>query len=362
MNSATTSKRFLVMAGGTGGHVYPALSLAKELQGRGHLVDWLGTKAGIEARLVPEAGISLHTIDVFGIRGKGVKTLLAAPLNLVRALFQARGEIRKIGPSVVVGFGGFASGPGGLAAKLLRIPLVIHEQNARAGTTNKLLAWMATRVLSGFPGALRKSVVVGNPVRTELVSIPSPSERASSKSGPLRILVLGGSLGATFLNDNVAKAIATADLSQSVVVKHQTGARWLSQCEEAYRKSGVKAEILPYIENMVEAYSWADVIVCRSGAMTVSEVAVVGIPALFIPFPYAIDDHQAANAAWLVDSGVARMRRQAELTPRVFGDELKHLLRPREELANLGEAARKIAIGDAARRISDVCEELANVA
>lgn len=360
--SSSSKASFLIMAGGTGGHVYPALSVATELQSRGHQVSWLGTRRGIEARLVPDAEIPLHEIQVSGIRGKGLKATLKAPINLLRALIQSRRLINQESPKVVVGFGGFVAGPGGVAAKICRVPLLIHEQNARAGTTNKLLAKMANRVLAAFPGALPDAQVVGNPIRRELTELESPDQRSSKKKGPLKLLVVGGSLGATFLNDSLARALASVDQSQRPVVRHQCGERWLEECRGAYAVANVEAEVLPYIEDMAEAYAWADFIVCRAGAMTVSEVAAAGVPALFVPFPFAIDDHQTANARWLVDQGAARLVQQSELSPERMQREIERFLRPREELAEMGCKARAVAITNATDRITEVCEEMANVA
>lgn len=364
MNTPVTSARklFLIMAGGTGGHVYPALSLAHELRSRGHDVAWLGTSKGIEKRLVPAADIQLYEIDVFGIRGKGIIEKLKAPLSLLRALLQSRKVVRSLSPNAMVGFGGFVAGPAGVAARLCSVPLIIHEQNARAGTTNKLLARLAQRVLAAFPNALPNAEVVGNPVRAEMIQLESPLARAENKTGPIRLLVVGGSLGAKFLNDALAKALALIDSQARPLVKHQCGERWLAECEQAYQAAGVEAEILPYIDNMADAYSWADFLICRAGAMTVSEVATVGVPALFVPFPFAIDDHQTANADWLVDQGGARVVQQSQLTPEKMKAEIEFFLESRQNLAAMAEKNRAAAITDAASRISNICEELANVA
>lgn len=362
MSSASEPKRFLIMAGGTGGHVYPALSVASELESRGHSVFWLGTHKGIESKLVPAAKIPLHEIQVTGIRGKGIKASLKAPLNLVRALAQSHRVIKKLSPKVVVGFGGFVAGPGGVAAKFARIPLVVHEQNARAGTTNKWLARIATKVLAAFPGALKAAAVVGNPIRGELVGAEVSPSADKLKQGRLNMLVIGGSLGATFLNNTIAKALSLIDEDDRPFVKHQCGERWLDDCSNVYAAEHVDAEVLPYIEDMANAYQWADFLVCRAGAMTVSEVAAAGVPALFVPFPYAIDDHQTANARWLVDGGAARLVQQSELTPERMKQEITFLLKSGEQLGEMGFKARALAITNATEQIANVCEELANVA
>lgn len=355
-------KSFLIMAGGTGGHVYPALSLASELRIRGHDVAWLGTSKGIEKRLVPEAGIPLHEIDVFGIRGKGVVDKLKAPFNLLRALLQSRRVVRACSPDAMIGFGGFVSGPGGVAAKLCSVPLIVHEQNARAGTTNKLLARIAQRVLTAFPAALPNAELVGNPVRTELIQLDPPAARAESKAGPIRLLVIGGSLGAKFLNEAIAQALALISPESRPLVKHQCGKRWLEECQAAYESAGVDAEVLPYIDDMADVYSWADFMICRAGAMTVSEVAAVGVPALFVPFPFAIDDHQTANANWLVDQGGARVVQQSQITPESMKTEIEFFLESRQNLLTMAKKSRAAAVTDSTSRISDICEELANVA
>ena len=362
MNTHSASKHFLVMAGGTGGHVYPALSIAGGLIEKGHEVSWLGTKKGIESRLVPSAGIPLHCIDVTGLRGKGAAALLKAPLNLLRSLFQARKIIRTLQPDAVLGFGGFASGPGGLMSRLCGIPLLIHEQNARAGTTNKLLSRFATKVFTAFPNTLAKAEVVGNPVREDLTTLDTPEMRAKERSGPIRMLVLGGSLGATFLNETVAKALAGMVKDERPQVLHQCGERWLENCQQSYAEAGVDADAVAYIEDMASAYRWADFVVCRSGAMTVSEVAAVGIPAMFVPFPHAIDDHQTANAQWLAEGSAATVVQQSDLSPTRMQREIQRFLTSRETLASQGSKIREKAFAQATHRLIVCSEELAHVA
>ncbi|WHI52252.1 undecaprenyldiphospho-muramoylpentapeptide beta-N-acetylglucosaminyltransferase [Microbulbifer sp. MLAF003] len=295
-------KKFLVMAGGTGGHVFPALAVAKALHDQGASVEWLGTERGIEARLIPEADIPLHFIRVEGVRGKGKLALLKAPLQIIRAVSQARAVIKKVQPDLVLGFGGFATGPGGVASRVCGVPLIIHEQNAVAGTTNRLLSRIANRVLEAFPSGLPGAVQVGNPVRSEIASLPEPQLRIGTES-PLRLLVLGGSLGAVAINELVPRAIAQLPISLRPQVVHQSGERHLDLAQEAYRTAGIEAEVVPFISDMAEAYSAADLIICRAGALTVSEIAAAGVGAIMVPFPFAIDDHQTRNGEWLQSAG-----------------------------------------------------------
>ncbi len=289
----------LIMAGGTGGHVFPALAVARALAERGARVSWLGTKAGIEARLVPAHDLPLHTIDVAGLRGKGALSWLAAPLRLLRAVVQALGLVRRLGPQLVIGMGGFAAGPGGLAAWLLRKPLLIHEQNAAAGMTNRSLARLATTVLQAFPDTFAPKynpATVGNPVRAEILALDAPASRWAARDDAPRLLVLGGSGGALAINQRVPAALAQIAPERRPQVRHQAG-RTLTEAQAAYAEHGTTAELSAFIEDMAAAYAWADVVICRSGALTVAELAAAGVPALLVPFPYAVDDHQTINAA-----------------------------------------------------------------
>lgn len=344
------------MAGGTGGHVFPALAVAAELATAGAELDWLGAKGGMEEKLVTGAGIPLHLIQVSGLRGKGITAKLAAPWRLVRAIVQANSVLRKANPSVVIGFGGFASGPGGLVAWLRRCRLVIHEQNAVAGTTNRILRRFADRVLEAFPGSLVGAEVVGNPVRKELEDIAPPDIRLSNREGAYRVLVLGGSQGARFLNQSVPAALSQC--SSAVEVWHQCGGRWLEETQASYDQAGNQARIETFIEDMAAAYSWADLVVCRAGAMTVSELAAVGVASLLIPFPYAIDDHQTANANWLVNAGGAQVIQENGTTSEVFAAVLDGLLDHRKLLA-MANASRASARTSAAKQIADICRGLA---
>ncbi|WP_299582684.1 undecaprenyldiphospho-muramoylpentapeptide beta-N-acetylglucosaminyltransferase [uncultured Microbulbifer sp.] len=352
-------KKFLMMAGGTGGHVFPALAVAKALQEEGGCVEWLGTQRGIEARLIPEAGIPLHCIRVVGVRGKGKLALLKAPVQILRAVAQARAVIKKVSPDAVLGFGGFATGPGGVAARLSGIPLIIHEQNAVAGTTNRLLARIASRVLEAFPSGLPGAKQVGNPVRAEIAGLPDPQQRIGSES-PLRLLVLGGSLGAVAINELVPKAIALLPSPVRPKVVHQAGERHLQLALEAYSAAGVEAEVVPFIANMADAYSRADLIICRSGALTVSEIAAAGVGAIMVPFPFAIDDHQTRNGEWLQNAGAAVVIQQSAMDAQGLSELLEKLLSDPQKLLAMAQAARGVAKIDATEQVVGACaEELA---
>lgn len=348
----------MIMAGGTGGHVFPALAVAAEMAARGYAVDWLGTRAGIEAELVPARGYPLHCIDVKGVRGKNLMARLAAPFQILRAVLQARKLLKMLSPRVVIGLGGYASGPGGAAAKLLGIPLVIHEQNAVAGTTNRILSTFASRVLQAFPDAFPEGTVVGNPVRSEISALPSPVERGLGKRGNLHLLILGGSLGALAINQLVPAALALLDKGQGFDVRHQCGRKHLDVTQQSYAANGVSADIEPFVEDMAAAYEWADFVICRAGALTVSEVAAVGIGALLIPFPAAIDDHQTKNGMWLVKGDGARLIQQKDLTPQLLANVLSDMRDNPDTLQALANNARKLAVTDAAARVADVCEEV----
>lgn len=343
----------LVMAGGTGGHVFPALAVAAELERRGVPVVWLGTRRGIEARLVPEAGLPIEWLDVGGVRGKGLLTRLRAPLTLLRALWQARQVLRRVRPRAVLGMGGYAAGPGGIAAWLARIPLVIHEQNSVAGLTNRWLARVADTVLCAFASAFDGRVdarVVGNPVRAALFDQPSPAQRYA-RNGALRLLVLGGSQGARALNETVPQALASLDAPCEV--RHQAGQATLETAQAAYRVAGVEARIVPFIEDMAEAYGWAELAVCRAGALTVAELAAVGLPAVLVPFPHAVDDHQTGNARALVEAEAAVLLPESSLDAGTLADALARLMEDRQRLRAMAEAARRFARPEAAAAVAD---------
>ena len=344
----------MIMAGGTGGHVFPALSVAAELARRDVPVVWLGTRRGIEARLVPQAGLPIEWVDVAGLRGKGLVTRVMAPLHILRALWQALRVLRRVRPRAVLGMGGFAAGPGGLAAWLLRIPLVIHEQNSTAGMTNRVLARVADEVLCAFDGAFSSRVgvrVVGNPVRRELFALPAPAVRYRNGDA-LRLLVLGGSQGARALNACVPQALALLSAGTAVEVRHQAGRATLDAAQQAYREVSVTARVEAFIDDMAGAYRWAQLLVCRAGALTVAELAAAGLPAILVPFPSAVDDHQTGNARALVDAGAAVLLPESELTPATLAAQLAALAADRPRLQAMAEAARGLARPDAAADVA----------
>jgi len=359
-----SNRPILVIAGGTGGHVYPALAVARALQEQSREVVWLGTHRGLESRVVPAAGIPIEWVAVSGLRGKGFLQLLLAPFRLIYALSQSLIVMWKHRPAAVLGMGGFVSGPGGLAAWLTRRPLVIHEQNAIAGLTNRLLARFARVVLQAFPGSFNSASdaeTVGNPVRADIAAIDSPDTRFAGREGPIRLLILGGSLGALALNQVVPAALAMLPASLRPVVRHQAGERTLHEAQTAYREHGVEADLRPFIEDMAEAYAWADLVICRAGALTVAELSAAGLPAIFIPFPAAVDDHQTANAGPLVAAGAAEIMQQRDMSERKLATLLQSWLGSREALLERAQKARTLAQPDALSRIAGVCLEAAGV-
>jgi UDP-N-acetylglucosamine--N-acetylmuramyl-(pentapeptide) pyrophosphoryl-undecaprenol N-acetylglucosamine transferase len=347
------------MAGGTGGHVFPALALARMLREKSIEVVWLGTQRGLEARIVPAAGIPIEWLSVGGLRGKGVMTLLAAPFRLMKALVQALRVVSRRRPVLVVGLGGFVTGPGGVAAWLTGRPLVIHEQNAVAGFTNRCLSHLAREVLEAFPNSFGREIktrVIGNPVREDISAVPPPAQRFASRSGVIRILVIGGSQGATRLNGVVPFALAKLAGTLSFDVRHQAGERWIDAGRQSYASAGVRADVRPFIEDMAEAYGWADLVICRSGALTVSELAAVGVGAILVPFPAAVDDHQTHNAQYLVREGAALLIADRGLTADRLADELKQLCASgRGKLLAMAERARELAKPHATRDLTEVC-------
>lgn len=347
----------LIMAGGTGGHVFPGIAVAEELQRREVPVIWLGSVGGMESRLVPARGLVFEGIAISGLRGKGLKALLGAPLRLVQALRQSLAVLRRHRPCAVVSFGGYAAGPGGLACWLLRLPLLVHEQNSVAGLTNRALAHLARRRLVVFPNALARSIQVGNPVRTDIAALPAPDCRPIWVAGHL--LVLGGSQGARALNTQVPAALAMLDPAERPRVLHQCGERWLADTRAAYAAAGVEAEVVPFIADMAAAYAGARAAVCRAGATTVCELAAAGLGAVLIPFPHAVDDHQTGNARWLVGQGAAVLLPEPELTPATLVAELRTALDPGIALQR-ATAARRLAMPDAAARVAtQICEVMA---
>ncbi|HEX8588485.1 undecaprenyldiphospho-muramoylpentapeptide beta-N-acetylglucosaminyltransferase [Pseudomonas sp.] len=350
----------LIMAGGTGGHVFPALACAREFQARGYTVHWLGTPRGIENELVPAAGLKLHLINVTGLRGKGRLSLLKAPFMLIKALLQARKVVRELSPVCVVGFGGYVTGPGGLAAKLAGVPLIIHEQNAVAGTANRSLASFAARVCEAFPqtfAASAKRRTTGNPVRAELF-FETPRQTLIGRRP--RLLVLGGSLGAEPLNKLLPEALAQVPADIRPEVFHQAGKHHDEVTAERYRTAGVEAQVAPFIKDMAQAYGWADLVVCRAGALTVSELAAAGLPSLLVPLPHAIDDHQSRNADYLAREGAAFVMPQATTGAAEMAARLKEVLMQPEQLNRMAVTARQLAKPDATNTVVDICLEVAH--
>ncbi|PXX90126.1 undecaprenyldiphospho-muramoylpentapeptide beta-N-acetylglucosaminyltransferase [Marinobacter vulgaris] len=359
----TDKRRFLMMAGGTGGHVFPALATARKLQEKGHEVFWLGSRGGMEERLISETDIPLSLIQISGLRGKGRLALVMAPFRLMRALGQAFSVVRGIRPHCVIGMGGFVTGPGGVAAWLTRTPLVIHEQNAVAGMTNRILVRFATTVLEAFPGSFGAEVVTrctGNPVRQDLASLPEPGQRLSGRAGALRLLVVGGSLGAQIFNRTLPVALATMPEAERPTVRHQCGEKNTEEARQAYNENDVEALVEPFIKDMAEAYGWADIVLCRAGALTVSELCVAGVGAVLVPFPHAVDDHQTKNAQQMVNAGGAILIPQPKLSADLLAESLKDLGKDRSRIIDMAKAAKTLARPDATERVVNYCLEAAN--
>ena len=348
-------KTLLVMAGGTGGHIMPALAVADELRGRGWHIVWMGNPDGMEARLVPPKGYEMAWVRFAALRGKGILRKLLLPFNLLRGFWQARREISRIRPDVAIGMGGFITFPGGMMASLANVPLVIHEQNSIAGLANRVLAGVADRVLTGFPDALEKGIWVGNPVRADIAALAPPAERYAGRSGPMKILVVGGSLGAQALNETLPKALALIPEADRPEVVHQAGEKHLPALLANYAAAGVKAHCVAFIEDMAGAYAWADLVVCRAGALTIAELAAAGVASILVPFPHAVDDHQTGNARFLSNAGAAILLPQAELTPERLA-----LMRDmgRTQLQQMAENARALAKPDATAAVAKACLQL----
>jgi UDP-N-acetylglucosamine--N-acetylmuramyl-(pentapeptide) pyrophosphoryl-undecaprenol N-acetylglucosamine transferase len=345
----------LIMAGGTGGHVFPALAVARLLRERRCEVVWVGTQRGLEARVVPANGFTIEWLSVTGLRGKGFLAWLLAPWRLTVAVLQALGILRRRKPAVVLGVGGFVTGPGGLAAWLTRCPLLIHEQNAIAGLTNRWLARLAREVLEAFPGSFPAGVrarCIGNPVRRDIAELPAPEARFAGRNGPVRVLVIGGSLGASRLNTQVPRALALMPTALRPTVRHQAGERGLGEAKRAYAEVGVVALIEPFIEDMAAAYGWADLVVCRAGAITVSELAAAGLGAILVPYPAAVDDHQTYNARFLTEAGAAVLIADADLEAQRLCAELTHLTAERNRLLDMARRARNRALPEAADQLT----------
>ncbi len=344
----------MIMAGGTGGHVYPGLAVADELRTRGIPVVWMGTRKGIEGRLVPEAGIDVDWLSVSGLRGKGVLSLILAPFNLVAACMQAMHILMKHKPCAVLGMGGFVSGPGGLMAWLLRMPLLIHEQNAVPGLTNRMLARLAKVVMQAFPGSFKTGAIhVGNPVRRAIASLPSPEQRMKNRTGPLRLLVFGGSLGAARLNEVVPQALAKIPEAARPEVIHQAGSKNFEQARVNYANLKIKASVEPYIDDMAASYAWADLVICRAGAMTIAELAAAGVASILVPYPFAVDDHQTANARYLSDHNAAVLLPQDKLDVDLLVEVFTSITR--DKALNMANKARQLGMPEATRLVAEQC-------
>lgn len=359
MSNCGERLKFMIMAGGTGGHVFPALAVAHELRRRGHEVVWMGAPDSFESRTVPAQGFEIEFIRITGLRGKGIGALIGAPLRLLRAAAQAWSILSRRRPNAVLGMGGFASGPGGLVARLRNIPLLVHEQNAAPGLTNRLLSRIAQHVLEAFPGTFKSAQTVGNPVRPGFEELEDPAERAQQRAGQaLHVLVIGGSQGARALNERLPQALALMTPEERPQLRHQAG-RTLEVAKQTYLASGVDAVIEAFIEDMPAAFAQADLVVCRAGASTIAELSAAGCAALLVPYPFAVDDHQTRNAQHLTSVNAARMIAESELTPQRLADELRELLSDRTRLIDMARAARSNAWNGATQAIADTCERAA---
>ncbi|MDG2392978.1 MAG: undecaprenyldiphospho-muramoylpentapeptide beta-N-acetylglucosaminyltransferase [Thalassotalea sp.] len=355
----TASPTILIMAGGTGGHIFPGLAVAEQLQSEGWHIHWLGTSDRMEADVVPAHGINISFINIAGLRGKGLSAKLTMPFKVLQSVWQSLKVLKAVKPDVVLGMGGYASAPGGLAAWLKCVPLVLHEQNAVAGMSNRYLANIASKVLCAFPGAFKSSVkaqVLGNPVRSKITQVNSDSERAVGK----RVLIVGGSLGAQILNETVPQAVSQIKLLD-LDVWHQTGAGNSAKITALYEQYGVNADkvkVTDFIDDMAAAYDWADLVICRAGALTVSEVAIAGKPAIFIPLPHAVDDHQTKNAQFLVSQGAAKLVPQHELSATLLSQKLNMLFSSDSALRTMAKASKTAATPNATQAVADVCKAL----
>lgn len=345
----------MILAGGTGGHIFPGLAVAHALRARGVRVGWLGADGGMETRLVPPHDIVIDTIAVKGLRGKGMAALLTAPLRVLRAVRDAARVLRNRRPAAVVSFGGYAAGPGGIAARIAGIPLLVHEQNRAAGLTNKVLAKVAKVVMTGFPQTFVREVVVGNPVREAIAAVAPPAQRDFHHGGPVRLLVLGGSQGARALNNAVPQAAAVLALGAETrfEIVHQCGEKMLEEARKAYADAGVAAHVEPFVADMAGAYAWADLVVCRAGALTLAELCAAGVGSVLVPFPQAVDDHQTRNAEYLVERGAALLLKQDDTLSMRLRDVLGELATDAGKRFAMADAARALAKPDAAERVAD---------
>jgi len=352
-----TGRTALVMAGGTGGHIFPGLAVAEALRERGWQVHWLGAPGSMEEKLVPPRGFAFEPVQFGGVRGKGPLTLFLLPMKLLRAFWQSLGVVRRVRPDVLVGLGGYITFPGGMMGVLMGKPLVLHEQNSVAGLANKVLAGVADRVFTAFPNVLKKAQWMGNPLREAFTSKADPATRFAGRTGPLKLLVVGGSLGARGLNTVVPKALARIAPAMRPQVLHQSGAKQIDELRANYSAAGVDGELTPFIEDTAQAYADADIIVARAGASTVTEIAAVGAAALFVPFPSAVDDHQTTNARFLVDAGGGWLVQQADLTPELLADLLQNT--ERTALIDKAAKAKTMQKTEAVEAVVRACEELA---
>ena len=350
-------KTLMVMAGGTGGHIFPGIAVAEELRAQGWRIVWMGNPDGMEARIVPQRGYETAWVRFGALRGKGLLRKLLLPVNLLSGFWQALRALRRVQPDVVLGMGGYITFPGGMMASLLGRPLVLHEQNSVAGLANRVLAKVADRVLSGFPEVMDNAEWLGNPVRADITAVLPPTERYAGRSGPLRVLVVGGSLGSAALNETVPQALARLEPEARPIVVHQAGERQIEALRAAYARMQVEGELRPFIDDMAAAYADADLVICRAGALTVAELAAAGVASLLVPFPHAVDDHQTGNARFLADRGAAYLLPQTELSPDRLAGILSSLDRGR--LLNMAEHARALAKPLAAVAVAHVCAELA---
>ena len=353
------SRSILIMAGGTGGHIFPALAVADILRSQGWRVTWLGAPNSMEADLVPRHGYEMAWVRFSGVRGKGLLRLLLLPFDLLVALWQSTAAILRHRPDVVLGMGGYITFPGGMMSALLRRPLVIHEQNSIAGLSNKLLARIAQKVLSGFPDVLPQAIWCGNPVRSDIAALQDPQQRYAARNGKLNVLVVGGSLGAKALNEVMPQALALLPPEVRPNVLHQTGKQHFAAVQQSYRQAGVQADIKPFMDEMAKHYANADLVICRAGALTVAELAAAGVASILIPFPFAVDDHQTRNAQFLSKHGAALLLPQSELSAEKLAQLIIEL--SREKLSAMAQKARNVAKPDAAQRVAQVCAELAGI-
>ena len=350
-------KHILIAAGGTGGHVYPALAVADYLRELDIKITWVGTEKGLEHRIVPAAGIPLEIISISGLRGKGLLNLFFVPLKLVLAIAQVIKIFIKVKPDAVLGMGGFVSGPCGLAAFILRKPLYLHEQNAVPGLTNKVLRYLATTTMQAFPNSFKNKNVIamGNPIRKDISEITNPEERMSVRDDNIRLLIIGGSLGAQALNENVPQALSELPTNLKANVWHQTGKNKLDTTVKTYKKLNVEAKVTEFIDDMAEAYAWADLVICRAGALTISELANAGVAAILVPYPYAVDDHQTANAAYLTNVDAAIVISQEQLIPKLKESITELLQAGRTKLIEMAKAARELSKPNATQEVAEVC-------